>query len=588
MPGSRRLDLAVAAALALAAGPAFAPPAPAAERSFPLGDTLTVIRRPLLNIPAIVQPGDTLRIHCAADPGTTGWQAELRFGAILVPLDVIDAAYDASTLWWTLAVRLPGACLHELYDLRVAASGGVEDVTANAVRVIPGFREDFYFVHVTDPHLPDPHFSSDGAQPEDSAAMDDLREVIEDINLMNPEFVLLTGDLVNEGELEDYMEWRAYSRSQRLLTELEVPVYLTSGNHDLGGWDATPPPDGTARRDWWRFFGWPRLDAPPPGAPWYTQNYSFDYGPVHFTGLEAYDNYDGWRYGIYGGESFTAGQMDWLAGDLAGSAAAAKVLFHHYDFKDQLDLDILGVDLALWGHIHHDEGSIYDHPFDLSTNNVCWGERAYRVIRVSGTTLIPQATVSAGADGNAMRLQFSPPNDGTNATVMALVANEHDLRFEHGLVKFNMPKGGTDPQLSEGTILQVDTSPAGWDVYYVEVDIAPESWGTITLTVTEPTAVPGGEAPALVMKLPPNHPNPFNPATTMPFFLPRAQHARLRIFDAAGRPLAVLVDGALEAGWHRAEWRGRDDRGREMPAGVYLVRLEAGGEARTRRIAMIR
>jgi len=586
MPASRATRL-VFVIILLAAAATLAP-APAAAIDFPLGDTLTVIRRPLLNIPAIVQPGDTLRIHCAAAPGTTGWQAELRFGDLLVPLTVLGASYDPSTLWWTLDARLPGACLHELYNLRVAASGGVDDVTSNAVRVIPAFREDWYFVHVTDPHLPDHTFSSSGGQPEDSTEMVDMRAVIEDINLMNPEFVLLTGDLVNEGELEDYLEWRAYSRSQLLLTELEVPVYLTSGNHDLGGWDATPPPDGTARRNWWRFFGWPRLDAPPPGAPWYTQNYSFDYGPVHFTGLEAYINYDGWRYGTYGGESFTSGQMDWLTGDLAATAADAKVVFHHYDFKGQLDLEALGLDMSLWGHIHRDQGSISHHPFDLATNNVCNGERAYRVIRVSGSTLTPQATVSAGYDGGAMRLQFSPANDGTHATISALVGNEHPLRFEHGLVKFRMPKGAADPQLSAGTILQVDTAPAGWDTYYVELDIAPDWWGTVTLTVTEPTAVAGGEAPAVAAELAANHPNPFNPATTLPFHLPRAGRARLSVFDAAGRPVAVLVDGEFAAGWHRAEWRGRDGAGRELPTGVYLARLEAGGVVRTRKMLMMR
>ena len=33
-------------------------------------------------------------------------------------------------------------------------------------------------------------------------------------------------------------------------SEFQIPVYLTAGNHDIGGWVATPPPAGTARRDW--------------------------------------------------------------------------------------------------------------------------------------------------------------------------------------------------------------------------------------------------------------------------------------------------------------------------------------------------
>jgi 3',5'-cyclic AMP phosphodiesterase CpdA len=90
--------------------------------------------------------------------------------------------------------------------------------------------------------------------------MADLWSLIEDFEILNPEFVLLTGDVVNEGELEDYMGLRCYSRAKNIISEFSVPVYVGGGNHDLGGWDDTPPPDGTARRDWWRFFGWKHLD----------------------------------------------------------------------------------------------------------------------------------------------------------------------------------------------------------------------------------------------------------------------------------------------------------------------------------------
>ena len=93
--------------------------------------------------------------------------------------------------------------------------------------------------------------------------------------------------------------------------------------------------DGTARRDWWRFFGWPRLDDPPAGAPWRTQNYSFDYGPVHFVGMESYNNYDRWREEIYGSDSFTSGQLDWLAQDLAAAITGGSLVEHHVRGTEQ-------------------------------------------------------------------------------------------------------------------------------------------------------------------------------------------------------------------------------------------------------------
>jgi hypothetical protein len=454
----------------------------------PKGDTLTVIQRPLLNIPALVRPGDTLNINCDADPTATGWSARLEHELSQVPLTILSSSYDATTLWWTIKAEIPPVPLYELYDLIVTADGGIADTTWQAVKVIPEFRDDHYFIHITDTHLPTHLFYYESGADTDTSEINDLRAVVDDINIINPEFVLLTGDLVNEGELEDYLNRRYYTRAQKLLTEFEVPVFLTSGNHDIGGWDSTPPPDGTARRDWWRFFGWRRLDDPPPGAPWYTQNYSFDYGPVHYVGLEAYDNYDQWRLGIYGNASFTSGQMDWLDDDLAeASGSISQVLFYHYDFSDQIDLNSLNVEMTLWGHIHYDQGSITTTPYDLATDNVCDGDRAYRLIRVQNGVLHPTETISAGSSGNNLTVQYSPANDGTHTSVTASIDNNQDERFEYSLLRFLMPSGSVS--VTGGSLIQVDDSDIPV-VCYVAVDIPANSNQSVTVTVNENTNPP--------------------------------------------------------------------------------------------------
>ncbi len=452
----------------------------------PKGDTLTVIQRPLLNIPALVTQGDTLEINCVANPTTTGWAAVLQHELSQIPLTILSFSYDATTLWWTLKAQIPSIPLYELYDLIITADGSIADTTQNAVRVIPEFRDDYYFVHITDTHLPTHLYYYEPGADTDSSEMVDLREVIADINIINPEFVLLTGDLVNEGELEDYLNRRYYTKAQRMLSEFQVPVFLTSGNHDLGGWDSTPPPDGTARRDWWRFFGWSRLDDPPPGAPWYTQNYSFDYGPVHYIGLEAYDNYDGWRWSIYGGESFTSGQMQWLDDDLeAASGSISHVLFYHYDFSNQINLHSLNVDMALWGHIHSNQGSISSPPYDLATDNTCDGARSYRLIRVQDGYLVPSATVSAGSSGNNLAVQYSPANDGSHSQVTAEISNGLSEQFEYAQLRFLMPKGSGDIQVTGGNLVQVDTSGT-MTVYYVAVNISANSTQTVTVSKSPP------------------------------------------------------------------------------------------------------
>jgi len=244
----------------------------------PIGDTLTVIQKPLLNIPEILTPGAEFTIQCLADETTTGWFAELNFSDFSLELPISSSYYNVALQRWFHNVAAPEPQLYELYDLTVGASNLETDTTENAVQIIPQYEEEYCFIHITDSHLPTHIYYPDPESLTDTSELEDLREVIADINLINPEFVLITGDLVNEGEMEDFENRRVYTKAQQLLTEFDVPIYLVAGNHDLGGWQASPPPQGTARRNWWRFFGWNWLQNPPAAEPYYTQNYSFNYG----------------------------------------------------------------------------------------------------------------------------------------------------------------------------------------------------------------------------------------------------------------------------------------------------------------------
>jgi hypothetical protein len=75
-------------------------------------------------------------------------------------------------------------------------------------------------------------------------------------------------------------------------------------------------------------------------------------------------------------------------------------------------------------------------------------------------------------------------------------------------------------------------------------------------------------------------PNPFSSGTRLRFRIPPGASAPvlLTVLDAAGREVRTLVDHALPAGDRvTIAWDGRDDSGRRLPAGLYLVRLRAAG-----------
>ncbi len=82
-------------------------------------------------------------------------------------------------------------------------------------------------------------------------------------------------------------------------------------------------------------------------------------------------------------------------------------------------------------------------------------------------------------------------------------------------------------------------------------------------------------------------PNPFGnvvgggASTTIRFTLPIATDATLEVYDARGRRVRTLLDGAQAAGDHGAQWDGRDESGHPVGAGLYFYRLTAMDQVRT-------
>ena len=85
-----------------------------------------------------------------------------------------------------------------------------------------------------------------------------------------------------------------------------------------------------------------------------------------------------------------------------------------------------------------------------------------------------------------------------------------------------------------------------------------------------------------------NHPNPFNPSTTIPFYLSVPSHVSLRIYDTSGRLVRTILDTHREAGRHEERWDGTDDDGLEAASGVYFCRITTGPYERTRKMILLR
>jgi len=95
-------------------------------------------------------------------------------------------------------------------------------------------------------------------------------------------------------------------------------------------------------------------------------------------------------------------------------------------------------------------------------------------------------------------------------------------------------------------------------------------------------------ASPLSARLRPAFPNPLVRQSAIGFDLPRAQSARIRIYDVAGRLVRTLADGTFPAGRNQTTWDATDERGDAVAAGVYYARLDAGAVRAQQSVVVVR
>jgi hypothetical protein len=80
-----------------------------------------------------------------------------------------------------------------------------------------------------------------------------------------------------------------------------------------------------------------------------------------------------------------------------------------------------------------------------------------------------------------------------------------------------------------------------------------------------------------------NYPNPFNPVTNIRFDVAKSSNVSLKIYDAAGNEIAVLVNQDLNAGTYNYDFNAAN-----YPSGVYFYVLTAGEFTSTKKMVLIK
>ncbi len=325
---------------------------------------------PLSGVPTIQRAGEVLSVEIAvgAAPSLDIVDASLMpsFGRvrprIALGLPVRTQADVPSRTWPgrqidRLDYVLPADLLPDLYDLEVSVAGfgllsGLSgtDMQRRAVSVVSEYPRQPRVIVLSDAHAGDVRAVVGVAEdaiargefmqaleflqrsignPMNSERWAALARTIHEVNLVRPDFVIVTGDLtflVHPSVLP-----YEYEDAWRLLDRLEVPAFVASGNHDLYAIDdylGDTPPLIDGKYLWANYFG-----------PLY---YSVDIGPgLHLTALDTFewpkldpfpieDEFDTRAAG-----QILPEQMSWLESDLRAYRGRAPqgmlVTFAHHD-----------------------------------------------------------------------------------------------------------------------------------------------------------------------------------------------------------------------------------------------------------------
>ena len=414
---------------------------------FYASNSLTLVR-PMLSVPVIRTQTDGFTIEAESKYDLLGLTSmELTLESEFGDFDLLVKSFDLDGKNVKINVEFGNVLLDVLYDLRIKING-FEDFQPNAVKVISSYKSTFNFIIWSDPQI--------DLDDEDDRhnTIPNMYEVAREINLIHPEFVIMTGDLT---------EWatpKEFELLYNVIDSIDVPVYTLSGNHDK----YTPG-------EYIRYFR--HLD------------YSFNYGSdFHFTVIDTGINLDS-----LDDQTYEFLEQDIIANKDVPHKFIAQhappfyigpnrnMEYHREDYhKLVADYDI---DACLYGHVHKDHvwddqgqvlpwNSSYDGAKYIATNDGR-EEAAYRVISIvngeidtysiknATDTYDDQASMIAGK----LYVNYTQANDGTELKVDALVTNMNDFQgFTQIVVPFHVLSPGGNPTFtSNGTMVQYTSYP---------------------------------------------------------------------------------------------------------------------------------
>lgn len=340
---------------------------------------------------------------------------------------------------------------------------------------------------------------------------------------------------------------------------------------DLGGYD----------NHWLLRLDLPVLNLTSAAAPVFTLKANWNVEPPGING--PYDGWDGWNVWIStdGGHDFHVlipegvdynSQSLWSYGDAdqgwgmgpgipgwGGSSEGWKEIAFNLDAYKGFDRVVLRLALASdMAYCSVDESGM----FGLLVDDLRVTDGGHTLFEHDGNDLEGLRQLSLG----------SQP-----ATWLTLGTSRGEIEpGGSAVVSFLVETAGLDQSVYEGLL-------------HVELSDATQAKMAIPVSLKLTTAVPGTRSMPEAISLWPAYPNPFNQGTVIPIDgIAGGADTRVSIFDTVGRHVKTLLSGRLSEGRQNLYWDGRDDQGRALPSGVYIVVMQSGKHRLSRKICQVK
>ena len=361
------------------------------------GDSLTVLY-PRSSIPVFVTKDDSFVIQFQSYSFDQVYASiETAYDALPDTIPLTIQSIEQNDQIYYVHAHIPVDTPEELYNLTVTITSEEQSFTQTrprAVSVKQTIDDTFTFIQVADFHIGDPRGLKEN--PQEIFGWKASRRIIQEINLLQPDFVIISGDLTF-GQLYPFEYTYEYKKCYEILQEFQVPTFLSPGNHD--GYVQTGQ-DGF--KFWETYFG-----------PLY---YSFDYGDYHFLSVNSYDwpkiARIGFSYLVFNwGGSIQEDQLSWIRQDVEKHQEMHLCMnLHHnplwdttsdslvgkgyYSREELLDIIIENqFDAVFAGHVHFDNVTLKEDTLFITTTTASsgldhddsyWG---YRLIQVENNTI---------------------------------------------------------------------------------------------------------------------------------------------------------------------------------------------------------